>query len=314
VSLFEADLETKRKADALLTKLAHANPEMKVEVMERLGELGGDAGPYLASLLDKIDRGDLSFVTAAIVKCKNSRAIPILAKVTESPEAIVRTAAASALGGLANDSVTPVLQPLLKDKDPTVRATAISSLKEVGDRRAFEAVLGVLADRDRQARAQAIQTSRELAEKLSLAAEFADALGRALESAPAPAQFDLMQALAQTKASEKWSLIAPFLRSEQPELREAAALALGKLGNPRAADDLAAQARTETEAQVKVQLAVAARLLAAKAAIDPLIRWLRDESASVRAESVVSLHELTAQRFGNDATKWEDWRAQNRDQ
>ena len=134
----------------------------------------------------------------------------------------------------------------------------------------------------------------------------------ALDGASVNAKFDLISALGQAKAKDKWRTIADFLSSESAELRSIAASTLGRLGNIEAADAIASQAARETDGRVKLQIAGAVRQLAAKGAIDSLIPWLGDENEQVRAESRSALEGLTGQRFGNDVAQWQAWWAQNR--
>lgn len=311
--IFKATEETRRKVDALLAELAHTNDEGKLSVMDRLGSVGGDAGPYLASLLDKVDRAEISIVTAAVVKNKDERSIPILGKLTLGQDTMLRTAAASALGGLANPSAVPLLLPLLKDKEATVRATAVTSLREMPDRQVFEALLVNLNDSDKEVRNQTIQISAAMGKSLEMEAEYADGIVRALEKANLRAKFDLLMALGRTKIKSKWTDIAPYLGSDEAELRSGAASALTALGAQEAGRAVADQANSETDNRVKIQLCTAARQLAAKGAVDALIRWLRDDNEQVHVEALNALQILTGQKLGDNAGRWEAWRAENRD-
>jgi HEAT repeat protein len=308
-AVFQADSETKRKVDALLAELAHASAESKLALVDQLTNVGGDTGPYVASLLDRIDRSDLSVATAAIVKSKDPRAVPYLVDLTQNPEAILRTAAASGLGGLADERGIQPLIALLKDVDPTVKSTALGSLREMSDPSAFRSVLELMGSPDRAVRSLAIEVAKSLAGKLKLESDYADGL---IDSASVAAKFGLINAVGKSKAKDKWSVIAGYLRDSEPQVRASAATALGGLGVPEASQPLASQASGEEDGRVKVQIALAAKLLHAKEVIESLIRWLQDPSAEVRAESVSSLQSLSGKVFGEDPARWEAWWAENR--
>ena len=311
-AVYAANPETKRKVDALLAELSRTNPEAKLNLLDQLGAVGDDAGPYLASLLDKVDRADISIVTAAVVKNKDLRAVPILAALTTHADALVRTAAASALGGLGSDTAVPTLLPLLKDKDPVVKTTAIGALQEMADQRTFDAVLEILADSDREVRTRAIQAAGVMAGKLGLTTEYVDRIIRALDAAKSQAKFDLLSALSQTKSRTKWAIVAAYLRDEMAELRAMAANSLSALGATEAGDALTAQALVESDDRVRTQIAGAARVMGAKGTIPALIRWLREPNEQLRKESLTSLEILTGQKLGADAERWEAWAAENR--
>ncbi|HLY73623.1 MAG TPA: HEAT repeat domain-containing protein, partial [Planctomycetota bacterium] len=141
---------------------------------------------------------------------------------------------------------------------------------------------------------------------------YADGLVRALDQASPNAKFDLIGALGRTQLRDKWNVIAPYLRDDLPELRAAAAAALGDLGAAEASEALVSQAAAETDGRVKIRIAGAAKTLFVKGAIDPLLRWLRDDSEVVRTESSAALETLTGQKFGLDTAKWDAWWADNR--
>jgi HEAT repeat protein len=311
VEVFAASDETRQKIDALLVELGPANPENKMSILDNMVSVGMDTGPYVASLLGRIDRADISIATAVIVKCKDLRAVPILVKYLASPDPLIRTAAASALGGLGDTGITSDLLPLLSDKDLTVRTTAVTALSDLGGERAFDAILRLSGDPDRQIRSQAIQGSYVLATKLNLTDSLKDGWSRALSQAGPQARIDLLGALGRLKDGEVWRVVSYSLADTQPAVRATAASVLGLLASPESAQALASQASAETDAKVKIAIAQAAGAVGARGAIDSLIRWLRDDDQATRTEALATLKALTSQKFGPDPSAWEDWRAKN---
>jgi HEAT repeat protein len=130
-----------------------------------------------------------------------------------------------------------------------------------------------------------------------------------IEKASPPARADLLRAVGRLGKPNSWRTIGEHLGDDSAEVRSTAAGILAAVGPSDAAGPVARQLPRETDPKVRVQLAIAARKVGAKDAIDALIRCLRDDDEQVRAEALTSLSVLTGMKFGPDATAWENWRA-----
>jgi HEAT repeat protein len=306
---FQANDYTIQKVGALLAELRKANPEAKLAVLENLVAVGGDTGPYLASLLDQLDSGTISVAAAVVVRSKDLRSVDLLLKHLENRNALVRTAAASALGGLGDERATPALVALLADKDPVVRTTAVSSLADIGGRKALAAILPICAEPDSETRIRAVEACFNMAARLGLQDDLLDGFTRVIDQAQPPARSDLLRALGRLGKPDSWRTISQYLGDDAVEVRSTAAGILAAVGPSDAALPVTRQLSRETDPKVRVQLAIAARKVGASDAVDGLIRCLRDDDEQVRNEALASLSVLTGMKLGPEPTAWENWRA-----
>ena len=311
VEVFDASPETREKIDPCLVELGQANPERKQAVMDNMSQVGLDTGPYLASLLTRVDLSDISVLTAVIVKCHDTRAIPLLIRQLASENPLIRTAAASALGGLGDDRAISSLIALIDDKDPTVKQTAVTAIADVGGPRALDALLPVCGDGDRKCRSTAIQGSFIIATKIASIPTLLDGWTKALSTGPANARVDLLAALARLKNPDVWKTIVLYVGDDSPAVRASAATSLAAMGAVDAAPVIASQANSENNLSAKIALAQAAGQLKIRGAVDALIRWLGEEDANLKREAVTSLQSISGQQIGDDPSAWAEWRSKN---
>jgi HEAT repeat protein len=94
------------------------------------------------------------------------------------------------------------------------------------------------------------------------------------------------------------------------DVRCAAARALGKVGDPDAADPLVA-ALDEHESSLRAAAADGCGALKDKRAIDPLIQKLTDIVPEVRRSAHGALQAITGQDIDLEAASWRKWREKN---
>ena len=167
----------------------------------------------------------------------------------DDPDPDVREEAARALGRIrAPESVDPLIQRL-RDSSSTIRTEAAYALGQVGDARAVPALVEGLS---------------------SPTPEVQDACAHALEMirkprSRSPGAARVLRALKEANGDLPASEIIARLDDADPNVREEAARALGRLG-PRAEDRLAA--------------------------VDALVGHLRDTASKIRAECALALGDL----------------------
>jgi len=164
----------------------------------------------------------------------------------------VRWKAAESLARIGPPAVDALIGAL-QHSDDDVRWKAAIALGEIGDQRAIEPLIGLLCDEDRFVKSRA-----------------ASALGMTGEPAVTP--------------------LISALREGDGNLRWGAAIALGKIRDPRAIEPLI---RALTDKYENVRAEAAASLAAmGKAALEPLLRFLKFSDKSIRIEVVTALGEL----------------------
>jgi hypothetical protein len=90
-----------------------------------------------------------------------------------------------------------------------------------------------------------------------------------------------------------------------------AADALAKTQDPEAAKILLSILSTG-DATARFRIAESLRYSKDPASVDALIQALKDKDKEVKSAAARSLNKITGQAFGEDANKWEEWRAKNK--
>ena len=103
------------------------------------------------------------------------------------------------------------------------------------------------------------------------------------------------------------SALIAVLEDEDPDVRGAAAAALGMIGDRRGVEALIA-ALDDEEWPVRSAAAHALGTIGDEAAIGALSALLSDEEEGVRGAAASSLEDITGVHLGEDAGAWREWR------
>ncbi len=184
-----------------------------------------------------------------------------------------------ALGGdpkaalLAADTIKkigrPAVRPLidtLHDANPELRSWAARLLRDVPDERAVEPLIGVLSDGEARVSSNAIATLGELRD-----ARAVDPLLRCLTNADPAIRCDAAAALAHfdTTPNVREGLLGA-LSDQERNVRGLAALSLGELKEPRAAEPIARLLQAESDPVVKGYFSQALAMLPEPSAASPV--------------------------------------------
>lgn len=306
-ALFSPRPETRQQVDPLLRQLERSDPEQRDPIVQRLVDLGGETGPYLASLLEKVDREILVPVVNAIESLRDPRSVPVLYRQLESANALVRRSAIQLIVSIAGPEAAPRLTLLLRDPDPSVRAAVVSALQAIGDRDAFDALVPLAADPDREVRTRALGALNDLARRHDLRDPLAVALEAAAERAQGAALPDVLASLGHTGQPRVWTTLVRYLDHDEADVRAAAVAALGALGGRDSGPALAARLPVEQDPAVRVALAQAVQKLVLRDAAETLISWLDDPEIEIRASALRALQTITGQNLGSDPSRWRAW-------
>ena len=259
-------LENQGDTRELTKALRHKDPDMRLKAAAALGRVGGtDAVQALIDTLETDPMGSVRFFAAeSLGKIAGKEAIPPLTMALDNHKENVHQAAAQALGEIADrlrnpilfEEATKKLIPLLR-ADHEVREAVIITLGKIRDPRATQAVATLMA-----------KTFSK--QEIRLAAEALIRIGH-------PAVSPLRQILAE--ASDLSAI--------------AAALALGRIGDPAAVPSLI-QALQHRHDEVRRQAAMALGKLKAYAAVPQLLAVLEDNDAPVRVAVANALGEMRA--------------------
>lgn len=202
----------------------------------------------------------------------------------------IRLTAITALGNLRDPSSTPTLIEALTDSSPAVRVAAANALGAIGDRQATQALLPLLRDRhNEQARTAAITALGKLKDAsavndlLEIANDESD--GWAVRKAS-------VEALGEIRDTRAVDCLVNTLSDQYATVREASALALGKIGSNQATLPLLATLDTASLWALRVAAANALGQIRDRRATSPLGNALRDRYAAVREGAAEALGRL----------------------
>jgi HEAT repeat protein/beta-lactamase regulating signal transducer with metallopeptidase domain len=221
------EVESRTAVPALTSALREGDVAMRRLAAWALGQIeAAEAVPALAAALRDSDREVRETAVWALGEIESADAVPALSTVLGDSDPRVRNQAAWALGQIESESgVAPLSRALQGDSDPKVRQTAAWALGEIERESALPALTAALRDRVPAVRATAawaigqVEPDRAPAELRAL-----------LRDDDATVRSNALWALGQTGDV---AAIEPLLRDASPEVRRAAARALGGSPDPR---------------------------------------------------------------------------------
>jgi HEAT repeat protein len=247
-----------------------------------------------------------------------------LAEALQDEEPDVRLAAAKGLGAFQDDRAVKPLIGALRDRKAEIRTAAITSLRQIGDSRAIDALVISLEDLDHSVRwhaAGALNTlgwrpgsntefvlrSVAMGEHENAAAHGADAVGmltKALEDPTSPRRHAAAIALGKTGDPRAIKPLENALRDEDSHVRVAAVEALSQLGNAQSCTILLTLLRDRNHLVRAAAVDALGRMGDARV-VEPIGAFLlKDESWDVRKLSVETLG-----RIKNDLATQLLWQA-----
>ncbi len=302
-----------KNVGTILDRMKLATREQKEDLTLRLGSLGEQSAPYLASLIDTLPSEDLKErVAAAVIQMKDPAALPVAVRLLDSGSTSVRLKGIRIIGTTGDGDYARHLTALVQDEQPDIRAAAIHAMQLLGDLDTFEGLGYAVWDADAGVRLAAITAVLELGRKHNRMARAVEMLAEGLQRASGRGITDLLSALSRAGAKESWRAAAPFLRDPEVQIRLAAARTLALLAHPESERDVVDQLSQEDDKRVKIELAVAIRNLRSFDAIETLITWLRGEDEDLKRAAVGALQGVSKLDYGFDAARWETWWSQSR--
>jgi HEAT repeat protein len=226
---------------------------------------------------------------------KDKSAIPVLLDVLQGEYFTVRSRAALALGNIGDPGVIPALLPLLKDTEGEVRSAACVAIAKFRDPSTFDDITNVLLDDPlmevRQSAARALGETKHPAAIPFLMEALRDSSWW-FEREQAAA--DLLTAIEKMGPAVVEPLIEA-LGDKEGTVRKYAVIMLGRLGDPRAIEELG---MTLYDLHNEVGKAAAEALAKFGApTVDIFIEALSHPEAAIRENSVVALSKIHEARI-----------------
>jgi HEAT repeat protein len=202
----------------------------------------------------------------------------------------IRLTSIVALGNLRDPSSAGTLIDALSDKSSAVRIAAANALGAIGDQRASKALVTLLKDQqDEQARIAAVNAIAKIKapEAVTDLLEIANN-----ESDTWSVRKASVEALGEIRDARAVDSLVNTLNDQYATVREASALALGKIGSNQATVHLLATLDTSSLWALRVAAANALGAIRDRRATAPLSHILKDRYAAVREAAAGALGRL----------------------
>ncbi|HKY61018.1 MAG TPA: M56 family metallopeptidase [Gemmatimonadota bacterium] len=284
-----------RRPAALIT-LAAAALLLPIAAVHLWGETA-DAR-RMAEWIEELESGDAAAREAAawgLGSVGSERAADLLIERLEDPDPRVRGVAARALGRIGDPAASAPLARLLDDPDPRVRELTVLGLGALAADGLEDHLIRALEDPDMGVRAVAVSVLAGLEGTRAV-----QALASVASSDPDPHTRGMaISALGKRDAEGRIAVpnLIALLGDREPGVRDAAARALGRIGDTRALPHLVGRLRTEPEAEVRGSIVETLAAFADQpGAVDGLLMGIRDPQWSVRLTSAYALGESRDER------------------
>ena len=233
------------------------------------------------------------------------KAIALLTQYAQEGDAEARAIVAAAWGQIGNPAAVPMLKSALKDKNVNVRIEAATSLQKLGEAVAAQEALEAIIVKGSSAAIEGLAPKQEMrrlardktrAKAVARLSEFGGEQAvalfeRTLEDTSPDVREATALALARMGLAE---FAAPFLQAAQSKdenVRAATARALGEIARPEYFEPVHELA-LDSSPIVRLAAVEALARFDTSSAAEPLTQALRDDDARVRAKALTGLSKL----------------------
>jgi HEAT repeat protein len=265
--------------------LSAGNPALRTEAAKMLGRIRDrTAGVSIVQLLRDPDPGVREAAVEAMPHVTDGAALHALVKLLENEA--TRDAAADVLGRLKDPGALEPLTAVMKSQDPTARLMAARALEQLADARSVDSWIEAMAYPDLiEIASSSLKRIAELRERIDTVLDrlrdIEDTV--ALEEARIGVSMDLI-ALGRPAVPD----LLDALNDELWVVREAAAQALGIIGDLRAVDLLLAKAKGDRDRGVRESCIKALGEFGDARSIDVLIEAVHDRTTRLAAAEAMS--------------------------
>ncbi|MFW5770654.1 MAG: HEAT repeat domain-containing protein [Spirochaetota bacterium] len=203
------------------------------------------------SLLDKTDSFIIKKqIIQSLANMKNRSVVPELIPLLRSPFFTVRESAASALSKYGDDRVFPFIISMSKDDNPVYRMYAIEAMMHIYDSRLYYMLMSLLNDQNKSIRYAVLECIQEN----SIDKGLPHVRKAAMNDDNHEVRVRAMNLLSDFNDSRSYSIFVRNLSDEHEQVRDAAVMALNRLGYRKSAWPLSRQLVKETEQHVKLHI------------------------------------------------------------
>ncbi len=268
--------------DILINALQDEASNVRSAAVTALGKQGERAP--LDILINALDDSSMDVLQSVIkVLAKQKVALKNFLQRINNGNAIMRSAAVTALGEQGERAPLDILINALQDKDSDVRRAAVTALGKQGERAPLDILINALQDKDSDVRRAAVTALGKQGERAPL-----DILINALQDEAYNVRSAAVTALGEQGERAPLDILINALLDEASNVRRAAVTALGKQGE-RAPLDILINALQDEAYNVRSAAMTALGEQGERAPLDILINALQDEDSDVRSAAVTAL-------------------------
>ncbi|HTF99626.1 MAG TPA: HEAT repeat domain-containing protein [Nitrospirota bacterium] len=279
---------TAQAADLLEDILAQSTGDLQKATIILLGWSGRDRS--LRKILSLLNEESLEDAVALALEQVGPAHTGLLVEALASGNALVRRAAAQALGFLGVQGADEALYPLLNDENGHVRSAAAEALGRMRSAKACGRILPLLTDEYVSVQESAIEALAAIGDESVLQGLLSDF------SAHKPAlRRNIVLLLGRFSSEQAGEALAFALKDEEPSVRTAVIQGLGRASGGRALQSLML-AITDDDAEVRMMAAEALGRTQAPEARDALVPLLKDSDIWVRAAAARGLGTIDGAR------------------
>ena len=307
-----AKLEAKRDVDGLIKALGYQkNADIRRAAAAALGKIGDASAvrPLIAALNDS-DNDARQAAGEALVAIGPPAVEPLVSALEDwRADADMHIAAAWTLGQTGDSRAVEPLVAALHDRDKDVRQAAAEALVEIGQP-AVEPLVAALHDRDKDVRRAAAEAMQKLAVPVDdgtlawyavalenwtwavhLGAAAVEPLISALQDSDEGVRQAAAEALGQIGDARAVEPLVAALKDSDEGVRQAAAEGLGQIGDARAVEPLIA-ALGDSNRDMRRAAAGALGQIGDARAVEPLVAALKESESYLRRAAAEGLGKI----------------------
>ena len=269
----------------LIAALSDESPLLRAEAAHMLGRIKDrSAGVPVVRLLKDPDPKVQEAAAEAIGHVAEETALAALVHLLE--EEVHRDIAAGVLGRLKDPGALKPLVAMLKSQSPTARRMAAQALEQLADPRSVDAWIEAMAYPDlREIASRSLKRISELQERIT------EALDRLRESEDTVALEEARIGVSMDLIALGRPAVSGLLEALEDDLwvvREAAAQALGIIGDLRAVEPLIHKAKTDRDMGVRESCIKAVGEFGDSRSVDMLVSAVEDRTTRLAATEALS--------------------------
>lgn len=272
-----------------INKLENGDRETRLNAAAELGKLGKPAADALIEKMEteNSSSGEIkSYMLLALLETGDKRAEDVLSGNLGEKEASNMTAAESAVDGQRQGEVPENILQAIETKDKAMRVSLAKSLNSEyqNDTDGLEEALN--AEEQNSTLYTSFVLSKLGSEETGNETEI---LLKALKSENGNVRVAAAMALGEKKETAAIDLLQGILVRDYPLAKYSAVMALGEIGDERAVDTLMTEMKNNEKDYIRSSAAVALGKIGSKKAVPYLIERLRDTKATVRSNAALTL-------------------------